>query len=781
MNKLFNDGFWRNIVIVLLLTIMLGSLISSGIGWAANFYFGQTLQSLIGDMGEYDLIISVRQPMKDVAKEKMAEIVVKEMPGLKWKEGTPLPGKVNLFLSFPEKYKTREVWENLDRYFGSIPGKSGYTIMLEPRLTIRAIPGGAQNFLLAKLESFPEVEFAFKDGSSLQLVLKSNASVPEVNSKVKELLSHYQLFTVYFPLGYQPNDIQGLGNKLAKELQQEFSLTVSRNVAFSSQDQRTADFNATLGEMKSFLLAYSSQVTVKLLPESQVTEKDNLEVGRETSLQVQEINGHQAKGIVIRGKADRLLGEKVYRQGQEVGQVVGIDNPKEKLQHSLTESISLLSQLEEIRIQALSGSKKVLAAIEDYQQIVPQVETVRDKAKVMQDQMENNPVNLSIDLSPLEGRLNEIDRKVSEVQNVLNQYQGQIKSQEKQLDAVRDKMGPQIPESILTVLESLEKGYQNQTYLVERTKDKLENIREEVAKGKQTVNTLGQIGKISKFKDTLQDTADSLDKLVILLNGYPADDLTNQVKELDNTLSGLEKVDEKKIISSLKYLQETLPTLEDQQMGSSITLMDEYTNKQISTDQGLIIMTDNWLPQGPAEKKAQEIMQNKGVSSLKAPLGMVETDMRGEIQRIISSIRQILAALSAIVFTLFILILDQTTIMSTLRMLEEKQKVWWSPAHAYGSLVGSLVLTAILLISKGAIPYLYLGHYLIIGAALGYITAHQSVSLSPVNQKEITAGEALGLNYREIMEQIVIPSSKPGLLRLCNKNKVKFLRGKSTC
>ena len=46
--------------------------------------------------------------------------------------------------------------------------------------------------------------------------------------------------------------------------------------------------------------------------------------------------------------------------------------------------------------------------------------------------------------------------------------------------------------------------------------------------------------------------------------------------------------------------------------------------------------------------------------------------------------------------------------------------------------------------------------------------------LNPVSREEWEAGKALGLSPAEIMQEIIIPAAKPGLLYLLNYPKMIF-------
>ena len=64
MLDFFRDGFYKDLVILLVITILLGAGFSQGIAWAIDAYFGDTLDQMIGEYGEYDLILHIRDEAK---------------------------------------------------------------------------------------------------------------------------------------------------------------------------------------------------------------------------------------------------------------------------------------------------------------------------------------------------------------------------------------------------------------------------------------------------------------------------------------------------------------------------------------------------------------------------------------------------------------------------------------------------------------------------------------------------------------------------------------------
>ena len=69
-------NFFRNdILILLLVSIVMSALLAKGISLGANLYFQETLTSLTGDYGEYDLLVQVREESKNEGKIQMEQML----------------------------------------------------------------------------------------------------------------------------------------------------------------------------------------------------------------------------------------------------------------------------------------------------------------------------------------------------------------------------------------------------------------------------------------------------------------------------------------------------------------------------------------------------------------------------------------------------------------------------------------------------------------------------------------------------------------------------------
>ena len=111
--------------------------------------------------------------------------------------------------------------------------------------------------------------------------------------------------------------------------------------------------------------------------------------------------------------------------------------------------------------------------------------------------------------------------------------------------------------------------------------------------------------------------------------------------------------------------------------------------------------------------------------------------------------------------------LDQTLIISVIKMNGKK-------GFIYSFLIGSIIFSSIYYLSQISFPYLNLKIIFLIGGILGIVVGLFSNMLNPVSKEEWEAGKALGFSAGEIMQEIIIPSGKPGLLYLLNYPRMRM-------
>ena len=64
MMALFRDGFGKDWLVLIFVSILVGTILSAGVARAVDAYFGDTIDGLIGEYGEYDLILHLGKKLR---------------------------------------------------------------------------------------------------------------------------------------------------------------------------------------------------------------------------------------------------------------------------------------------------------------------------------------------------------------------------------------------------------------------------------------------------------------------------------------------------------------------------------------------------------------------------------------------------------------------------------------------------------------------------------------------------------------------------------------------
>lgn len=344
--------FWRMLVRTALVSLLAGLILVNSGSWLTDFYFGRTLRSVLGSSGQYDLLLAVRQGSLKAARKRMNEIEKEKLPGVSFQCGTTLPGKVYYFVSVPEKYQNQDFWSKLENYFGDIPGKIGYSVLLEPRLVIRDMPGMVLERIKKELEAnLPLLRFAFREGSALVLVFQPEADLQQMKARTKTVLDKYSLLTVY-PAG-EAADRTYLNNKISNILRQELNLSFILPV-------RSQGHNLpALERVEDFLLAYSLTAAIDLRGEAITAPGDQVFsfAGDDRAvLQIIGLGDTWARAVLLQGRIE--TGNAVYdKSGKNVlGRIKGISSQLERVKSTLRQGEEFIQQLEDLREQGLEIS-----------------------------------------------------------------------------------------------------------------------------------------------------------------------------------------------------------------------------------------------------------------------------------------------------------------------------------------------------------------------------------------------------------------------------------------
>ncbi|WP_461364072.1 hypothetical protein [Candidatus Darwinibacter acetoxidans] len=706
MLDFFRDGFYKDLVLLLVISIILGAAFSQGVAWAIDTYFGDTLDQMIGEYGEYDLILHIREEAKEAALRELQRIGEQSFPGYKLNETLTIAGQANVFFGLPPQFRTREVLESITSYFGAVPGLNGYTLMAEPSVLIRGVHPGVREELREEIEELKGVSFTVKDGNNLVVLTEKEDDLPQVTAGIEGILAQYQILELRFPMGFEV-DTQEVGNKALEILRaQESSASRYANVTSAQYGEDLDAFLKTLVEMRDFLGSYASKVRISPSPGISLSVGERIvleavgEMQEELIIEVTGVFGDLAEGMIIQGspvqsmdrvvqQGYRLLGE--GEQGDYIGEVE-IENERYRLAYAVDESLRLLAELEELAVQASSAVDNAEAVLTTFQEALMQLE-------VLQVQMR---------------QLNEGIAK------------GDAKSSGEQF--------------LVTLL--------------------LNGLFQTLAQG---------------VIHTGEESLDSLQNLDI-------EEMRSSLDGISTQIANVQEIDVAAIMEQIGFVRDTLPDLSDAEIGQSIRLINTYLGGQVIPGERVQLLIQGEAPNEKAlEKIFQTELENPYLHTYSTSAGMVSPDARGEIFRILKEVRSIVAGMLAIIFTMIVLALDHAAIFSTLKQLRAGKKArtkrWMrilDPLLLFGGVLGSGLLTSIYYLAKGQIPFFSPVAVAALGFVLGVVLVVFAERFSPVDSMELMAGQSLGLSNVQIMREVVIPPSRPGLLNLLNRFKQQF-------
>lgn len=772
--SILKDTFNRDIVTLLIVSIVIGSLLASALSMSANAYFSSTLNSLVGDYGEYDLVLQVREGMRDDASVQIQKIIDDVFPGSRMQIGPTVTGKTNIFVALPSEYKTKKVYEELDKTFGGIPGGASVGVMTEPRLTIRGVPDGAKNMLIDKIMEIDDVSFAFRDGGSIGVVLTSVEKTATVNKQIEALLKQYQIIEISFPVGSEPSNPIKMGETIANDMKSQLNIGYAENV---STDGNNSDMNylvSTMMELKRFLSAYASQVVITPSGETKLTKGDTVifqgaaanapAVGNPVDkgnvvVQITALRPDgSAEGVITQGDAALLTNTQGFKLEKNVisafAGMASYRNPRQELSGALNETTKLVGQIPDFAKDTQNVSQIALNALDNYNKSVGAAEQTISSIQAASGTIKAATSGLAqIDTSSMQNQITNSSRAIGNLKNTMQVVRLVGGGNTATIDELTGT------QSGLDSLNGNLAALNNAAANARTANTAIDSI---VANGSGTVAALKSFDAAGA-RSSLTDATAKI----------------NQIQQLDVPL----------ITTQLQYMAAAAPNLKDEEISHSIQIMDQFIAGQVIPGARIQILTTRNISSDAVAPIVYQQAGHQNVSLYSADLGVIEPNARGEVIQILNEVQAVLAGLAAIIATLLFLALDHTAIMTVIRRrrLANRVKVtgwrgllariaitFTAPERQYGMVIGAVMLSAIFVISGGGIPYLPWLAVPLLGALIGLIVANYAEKISPISTDEVTAGEALGLSFDEIMREIVVPSARPGLLQKLNRRKLKF-------
>lgn len=837
MRLLRNDTFIKDIVLLLLVSIVISALFAAGFALATNKYFGQAITGIIGDMGQYDLLFQTRIELKDAMARQLRQVIAERFPGATLKPGISVIGKATFFLTLPSQYKTKTIFENLGSYFNNLPGNGDCSIMTEPRINVSSIPGGIFDLLAQDIDRIPGVKFTYHDGSSIGVIMDDSRVVRSVNRKIKQLLEKYQILEVRLNASYSREELMGLGKRVSQGLLGIKGVDYARDITMDGGRDDSQYLMNTLLQVKRFLTAYAAEVKINpvtgqdlemgdLLVANGQNVKD-LKIGAtleplEVVIKITAKDAAGLKGLIIQGDASFLRDNNAYKllPGDKIGRPAGtieVSNRKGQLVYAMDQGVKLLTQVNAAikDFNNTTGGAGITASgvAQAYQRLA----TVRGALSSLQGGISGltgkaNKESLTRAVNLIDGVAGDLDYlaktfgRVQILENRFNQALDGLNTAKflfgsagmEAQNGIGDKM--QLLNSQLGVVEnSLRDRVQKLDDFINRFNPLVATLLTWRNKAKDFANQIDNFGAVftpgSANHRQLTGLLKSTDQILGNLTGFDLFEVKNGLNIVSDHLFGSDKIDLAALIAELEKARDSLPQLLDEEIGHSINLIDKYAGGTDLGGQKVQVFTTARMDRETAQRVVHHILDGGAANIFSVPVGTIQPDIRGELFKILGEVRSTIAALIVIILWVLTFILDQSLIVSMLKMMEltllPKRSDWGIPwlnwiyhkvycrfsrlfslATLYAASVGGILLGLTFALSGAQIPYLNNWLIGLIGAMLGIFLAMLSEKINPICKEEVMAGLSLGLPFRTIMREIVIPAGRPGMLQFLNRWKM---------
>lgn len=388
------DGYWRDIAIHLLVVVLLGAAAAWGLAWAVDTFFGDAVTQLVGEAGEYDVLIQVRTEQQEAALSEMNRLVAEQLPGAELKQGVSIAGQTAYFLRIPGSLRTAETFESLGSLFHSVPGFIGHTLMVEPSVSVSGLHPALASEVAEAAEQLSEVAFTFHHGDKLVAVLHRAGDVGVVQETLRALLDQYALYEVRLPSGASLAEGQVDDGRIAQVLREVWGTESVHKVHRSGEDAQTDTFVTTLTELRQFLLGYATQVIVpgaeRFVGQRLLLQTDVEDSRGPVEVQIEGVTEDGAWGFVVGGQTEDRPGPwSAYERlsGGELGAKVGtatLRNRRTELAAALDESLHLLTNLSELAAEARLSVSEAETLMAAFQEAVGRLETLDQQIQLLQ-------------------------------------------------------------------------------------------------------------------------------------------------------------------------------------------------------------------------------------------------------------------------------------------------------------------------------------------------------------------------------------------------------------
>ncbi len=761
MYALLRGGFIRDVVAVLIITVFAGSIAAATVSAAADRFFEDAVSGIVGDYGEYDLIIHVRQEAWREAIRALGQMLRREFPGARMKQSVTVLSRANFFVSLP--HADEATVTRLTRAATEVPGFAGYTIVIEPKVTVSGVGARVAPIIRPQLASIEGVRFVLKDGGNIHLVCDSGDSARAVAQTAETILRRYHLVDVR-PEGdgAQDSDRQSLIDRVIAG----GGVASVRDVTVDGAAQEARELSRALREMKRFIQAWAPQAVITL-KDADVQPEESLVLSAtprrpgsavgddDIVVALTEASGSMARGIVASPDAYSATGELAASamDGETVGSLVGAGRlvlPDRELGSSLQEASAVLGRLGE-------ATDAMLEATRGWEQALDAYETAIDSMIKLQRALERVGIGAGADpgVGTAPGRV--------------------------RIDTASVRSLAELTSKALVAVQTLEATAEAASMLTSHYDPLLSNVRlwqdrlSSFSRKLETVQSAASgAGDVSALLDEMSAAAAGI---LSTLQELDAAALGEQLEAARSDLDSLAGLDVKGISKQLEAVHSGMPNFSGEGAARSMKLIDQFIEEQQESSGKVEFLIESDATQEQLVT-AIEKAAGTGRAVYILPPGVVQPGVRSEVRSLLKSVKGTISGLAACAIVLVSLMLDHSTVIAGARAMalygEGASRREALAAYGYGACVGAFLLGTIAVVTRAALASMGFPAFVLLGAAMGLVTAWAAPRLSPVSAGEVEACIALGLSPSEMMREVVVPAGKPGTLSLLNRPRLIF-------
>ena len=761
MYTLIRDGFWKDLIVVILVSILVGSLFVTGVSYASNAFLGKTVSGLAGESGEYDIIVHTKLDMADDAESVLLGMA-KGFEGMQIVRTVNLLARANFFVSLGTE-KTNQNVVNFLSGMSQVPGYSGSTIIMEPRLTISGVADRTYQIIKDEICQLDGVDFVFKFGNDIQIICISTESIGEVEKGLSEILDRYHVAEVKFKEGAGDDvlDKGELENRIKAALDVNSNEISVYNIPINSSKQNAAQMLKVMTQMRDLLEGWKTSVEITGISNQDkgltigsrlVLSSSDLEGQRpeddDIVVEVTEVKEGRCFADVVSGDTGHLsVPVELYAyvlNGEKAGKRSGtavVNNPR-------TASRAAVDDVKNLALNAETTMKGIIDSVQSSIDAAGFYEIALDSLVTLQRALEG--MGITSDSAELNLNPENVEYLAGIMETVCN---------------------------ALDKLEKLASGVSFFTNTYDALLDNIGTLKDTIKGFSQKVDSvLTSVQNGGEFADFLSDIVTVAEVIMVKMNELDPIAMKESLNEMQERMSSMPIEEFSGMANELETLKSSLPSFSDAEISEAVSLLETYMeNESFEEKAQFLIKYEQNEDVESLNRSIQTALEDVAESAYVMDVGIVQSGVRGEVDKLLSNVKSLVASMMTAIFVLYVMLFDHAQLMafSVSRITYDLKRKWVQLAcYAFATALSiTFGIFAIVQKSVGGLNSLY---FLLIGAVVALITIMCCRNFAKIDVDEIEACYAFGVRETDTVREVVIPSGKPGLLGLINRGRLKF-------